>query len=261
MSSKRPIIVLMTDFGLADPYVASVKGVILQHNPDVSLIDLTHEISPQNIIEASIKLKNTFSFFPEETIFVSVIDPGVGSDRAIVFVRYEQRYFIAPDNGLLSFIPKEGENVSPWFKYSTAKKLLNNNISKTFHGRDIMAPLAAEISLGSRLMDLGEIYNERVFLNFPEVLKKDREWCGEILYFDHFGNGITNIFLRNLNVIPVAIHIHNESIEWSYKGYGSEGRVVALENSSGYLEIAKSNGSARDSLKLSIGQPVRCSFE
>ena len=179
------VITLITDFGLEDTYVGIMKGVILNINPNVQIVDLTHKIRPQSIKQASFLLKSAYGFFPKGTIHVAVVDPGVGSERRPLLVKTPNFFFIAPDNGILELI-YQTEPVQV-FHLSNPKYFLPE-ISATFHARDVFAPIAGYLSLGKTCEELGiEVYDfQRLEWPLPKV--ENNSLKGEVIYIDHFGN-------------------------------------------------------------------------
>lgn len=251
------IVTLITDFGLSDPYVGSMKGVILGINPDVRIVDITHDVSPQNVNEAAFVLNRANSYFPEGTIHVVVVDPGVGGDRAVLAVETSRYTFLAPDNGVLKYIFDE-------YPESKVYRVTNHDyflepVSRTFHGRDIFAPVAAHLSKGVGLESMGELFSDfvRGEVHQPEV--GPGNIVGEIITIDRFGNGITNIGEDLLSGRKVAqIHVRSWTIDGLSRTYsdGREGEPVALIGSGGTLEISVWLGSAGEKMGFSIDDPV-----
>ena len=190
--SESKIITLTTDFGTSDPYVGIMKGVILSINPKAKIIDITHSIPPQDIISAGVTIKNSFSFFPEKTIHLAVVDPGVGSKRSPLLIKTEKYFFIGPDNGLFSSIISN-EKIENIVKI-TNKNYFLKKVSRTFHGRDIFAPVTAHLSTGKRPDTFGPDLKNPIITPFPKpciVNKNEAE--GEVIHIDRFGNLLTNI--------------------------------------------------------------------
>jgi S-adenosylmethionine hydrolase len=255
----RSPITLTTDFGLGSGYVAEMKGAILSINPAAILVDLTHEIPPQQIAAAAYMLERVSRCFPAETIHVTVVDPGVGTERAIVCLRAREQYFIAPDNGLLTTIaePTSGleavriENRRYW----------RDLISATFHGRDIMGPVAAHLSLGVPMSDLGSPQPDITRIPLPTAVVTDARIEGEIIWLDTFGNAVTNVHLDLLPKPPcdsVRVGCGQLELAGIVRTYAdaTPGTLVALVGSSGRLEIAVVNGNAAERFDLRVGDPV-----
>ncbi|MBI2556260.1 MAG: SAM-dependent chlorinase/fluorinase [Planctomycetes bacterium] len=193
MTARQPrVITLLTDFGNQDAYVGIMKGVIAGINPFANIVDICHSISPQDIFSGAYLLYTSYKYFPRKTIHVAVVDPGVGSRRNIICVEAKNYFFLAPDNGILSFII-QNEKPKSIFRITNNKYFLSS-LSNTFHGRDVFAPVAAYLSLGVRPQKMGIKINQLKQLDMPKpVHKKTGQVEGQIIYIDRFGNLITNI--------------------------------------------------------------------
>jgi len=267
------IITLTTDFGLADAYVAVMKGVILGINPEAKLVDLCHAIKPQNIPQAAFVLGTAYQFFPERTIHVVVVDPGVGTGRRAVILRTPRADFVAPDNGVLSYVLPESSaapagvsrqqvELPPGLEavVLTNPEFWRSPVSATFHGRDIFAPVAAWLSLGRRLEDFGERITSLTVLPLPRPYRtQDEILIGHILHIDHFGNLITNIKGEDLPGQAVTIEVAGQFITGLSRTYEEGEGLLALIGSSGYLEIALKGGSASAFLDAKVGDEVKIS--
>lgn len=259
------IITLTTDFGTGSPYVAVMKGVILSINPAVTLVDLTHAIPPQDVRRAALVLEDVTERFPPETIHVVVVDPGVGTDRAILYARIGSQQYVAPDNGLLSRLARRNqpervvclEDSRYWLQ----------PVSTTFHGRDIMAPVAAHLSLGLDPAKLGPPYAAMSRLDWSEPRQSANRIDGMVLEVDSFGNVITNITSDMLADRPTdqrAVVVCS-----IYETYGiyhayaqlSEGSFIALIDSRDRLELALVGDSAARRLGIAAGMPVTVAWE
>ncbi len=259
---------LISDFGEVDWFVGSMKGVIASHNPRLRTVDITHKIPPGDVRRAALVLKCAYRFFPSKTVHLVVVDPGVGTDRAVLVVEGKEYIFVAPDNGVLSYVlPELGEK-----KYYLAANLdlFLEEISHTFHGRDVFAPLAAYLAEGFPPSEIGpslEEDEEPVTLHLPylEALDRDRR-LGEIILEDRFGNLITS-FPSNLldeAFVPhppdsVQILFKNERLDLPFvSSYGSvrEGKPLVIRGSCGYLELAVSRGNAAEKLGLKVGDRI-----
>ena len=199
MNKNHPIITLTTDFGFDSHYVGQMKGAILSINPSVTIVDISHSISPQNILEGAMVLRDSARVFPEGTIHVVVIDPTVGTDREIVYIQCDAHHFVGPNNGVLS-LAVEKFKVKDLRRIEN-KELMRPNVSATFHGRDIMAPVAAHLSKNAQVQNqLGpEIEQEQLVLScFPMPEIYDAEVIGQVVFADTFGNLMTNISTRYL---------------------------------------------------------------
>ena len=255
------VITLLTDFGLNGPYVASMKGVILGIYPEVSIVDISHEICPQNIEEAAFILYHAYSYFPPGSIHVVVVDPGVGKDRAILTVQTENFIFLAPDNGVLKYIYRDNPEAQVY--RVTDSSYFLKKVSATFHGRDIFAPVAAHLSRGVKPDSLGDLADCFIKGSVPEPAIKDQKISGEIVYFDRFGNGITNItgeLLQELNIS--AIKVRSSTIRSLSRAYMDVPvkEPLALIGSCNTLEISVNQGNAKDHMGLHTGDSVQVLF-
>lgn len=251
------LITLLTDFGQADGYAGIMHGVILGINPQATIVDLTHEVPPQDIGHAAYVLSTAYPYFPPGTIHTIVVDPGVGSERAALAVEAAGQFFVAPDNGVLSYVLAGGYSA---LIHLTRPQYWLPNPSRTFHGRDILAPVAAHLSLGVPLETLGEPDGEPVRLPLPEPLQRaDGSWLAHIIHIDRFGNLITGLrpdpaWLRNLGGAEVGGK-RTYAVVGTYADVPS-GAVAILAGSSGYLEIAVRDGNASAELGVDVGDEV-----
>ena len=249
-------IVLLTDFGSKDYFVGVMKGVISSINPLARVVDLTHEIEPQNIRHASFVLWASRKYFPVDSIFVSVVDPGVGSQRKVICGSIDGQLFVAPDNGLLDYVVAEGGDIH--FYAASNPKYFREDISTTFHGRDIFAPLAAQLSRGAKLSEVGGCFNYRRVTRFYSEVEPGRNE-GIVVYQDRFGNVFTSFLWDEALLLNGAtVKIGTNLIRRFYKTYSASPTksVVGIKGSSGLLELAVNSGSAAKVLKTSIGQKV-----
>ncbi len=256
------IITLITDFGYVDAYVASMKGVILGIAPDANIVDITHDIEPQSILQASIVLATCTDYFPPGTIHVAVVDPGVGTDRALLAVKARGQVFLAPDNGLLGFMLDKCDECE--IRKMENRELFLPRISATFHGRDILAPVAAHLAAGVPFEEVGGITDQYRKNAFPYPTIKGGVLRGQIVYRDHFGNLMTNITaddLKEFDPDKVEICTGYSRIKGLSKAYSDveKGELLCLFGSAGYLEIALREGSAADKLRFPIGTLVEVS--
>lgn len=256
------IITLLTDFGRADYYIGSMKGVILSINPDANIVDITHEISPQNVDEAAFVLSRTFSYFPDGTIHVAVVDPGVGGRRAILAVRTPRFIFLAPDNGLLKYIFHHHPDAEVFRLINPVYFL--KTVSHTFHGRDIFAPAAAHISRGVALKKMGEPFHDYIVGDVKCPTQEPNGLTGEIIHIDKFGNAITNIEEAQIGDCS-AIRIRMKEYEFDRlcKTYADvpAGESLALIGSGRTLEISVHQGSAKEAMGLKVGDSISVVFE
>lgn len=264
-------ITLTTDFGIGSPYVAAMKGVILSFFPECRLIDLTHDISPQRILQGAIVLHDVFDSFPEGTIHVAVVDPGVGTARKIVAAKMEGHYFVAPDNGLLSLIYQKA--ISPEIVRLTQDRYWRHPVSSTFHGRDIMAPVAAQLAKGIPLQSLGKTIEQPVRLRIPEVQIHADFITVTSLFHDSFGNVITNLRSDSLDPTWRSRMAPSRMVEWKREkkepipcrivrtyGEADSGEAVGLIGSSGRLELAVVDGNAAQRFNIAPEETFRVQF-
>ncbi len=244
----RRIVTLTTDFGIKDHYVGAMKGVMLTINPDILIVDITHQIPPQDIFSGAFTLRNFYRYFPEGTIHVAVIDPGVGTRRKPIALEVGGYIFIGPDNGVFTFVCRESKSIRA-FEISNPKYVLPN-VSHTFHGRDIFAPAAAHISLGTSLEGLGERVKKPVMISVKEPEIRSGEIIGEFIYTDSFGNLISNIPAKLIKTRS-RIYVGKRVINGISKSYadGRKGELIAIIGSSGLLEISVNQGRAYDVIR------------
>ncbi|MBN1907655.1 MAG: SAM-dependent chlorinase/fluorinase [Deltaproteobacteria bacterium] len=247
---RSGIITLLTDFGLSDAYVAMMKGVIFSINREAALIDITHSISTGSVFQGAYILRESFSYFPAGTVHVAVVDPGVGSNRRSIAVKAAGHFFTGPDNGIFWPIIERYKDTTIY--ELTEKKYFLPQVTSTFHGRDIFAPVAAQISLGLHIHQLGRVVSNPEKLEIPLPFKYDNTLTGQIIRIDNFGNLITNITANDLagflgNNEPV-IHTGKIKIYGLSKIYSDRenGELLAIINSSNQLEIAVNMGKASD---------------
>ena len=257
---RNSIITLLTDFGSKDHYVASMKGVILNINPHCTLVDLTHEVRAHDIEEGAFILSNTYSYFPKGTIHLSIVDPGVGGIRKPILLVTQNYFFIGPDNGLFTLVAQR-EKVKQ-VVVLTKQKYFLPKVSKTFHGRDIFAPVAAHLSLGIKPDAFGYEINSIKELGIKKPTVREGKLLGEIVHIDTFGNLVSNInkekLFRFVKGRPFVIRRGRKTIHGLKKGYweGKKGELIALMGSRGLLEISVREGSAQKMLKVKKGSPV-----
>jgi S-adenosylmethionine hydrolase len=254
------LITLTTDFGLRDPFVGIMKGVMLSICPSARLVDLTHEIPPQDILSAGLALEAAAPFFPAGTVHLAVVDPGVGTGRRAIAIRAGRSLLVGPDNGLFTFA-LEGPG---WTAVSlTAPEYRLAEVSRTFHGRDVFAPAAAYLASGVPLERLGPVVSDLERLRRPECRLVGGELVGEVLDADRFGNLLTSIPAARLVEIrgpgPVALEVAGRRLRGPVGAYaeGGEGEPAVIVGSTGFLEIFVKAGSARDHLGARRGTIVR----
>ena len=255
-------ITLITDFGEADHYVACMKGVILQRAPTAPIVDVTHIIQPHDVVHGAFVLRQVFEHFAPGTIHVAIVDPGVGTTRRVLAAHYSGQTVLAPDNGLLSFIHRDFALHE--LRSIENTRLFQSEISTTFHGRDIFAPVAAHLWQGMSLERVGPEVHELELLNIerPHFLGQGGIE-GQVLYIDHFGNVISNISAEDLTAVPrpaevLNVHVGPLRVGPLHTTYGDvqPGEVVAVIGSTGMLEIAINQGNAAAHLRAAPGTIV-----
>ncbi len=263
---ERRIITLTTDFGTRDGYVGIMKGVILGINPQATIVDITHAIAPQRVEEGAFLFATSARYFPTDTIHVVVVDPGVGSARRPIAMQSGQTFFVAPDNGVLTHAIVNRQALTN--DSQTRAVHLNRaqywlpNVSNTFHGRDIFAPVAAHLSLGIPLEALGDPIRDwmRLEADLP-ARRADGALIARVRHIDHFGNLVINVVGPRLNEMDrtrITINVGGRVLRGIQQSYADvePGEVIALFGSSGNLEISVRNGSAADVLKARVGDEV-----
>jgi len=255
------IITLTTDFGLKDGFVGMMKGVMLIICPEARLVDISHEISPQNILEGALVLQRAWSFFPPGTVHLAVVDPGVGTARRPIAARLGEHYFVGPDNGLftpiLESVEQQGGRIA--FFHTNNPRYWLPQVSHTFHGRDVFSPVAAHIAKGVPLSELGPAITDPLRIPFPKPEKTQNGWRAHVLGIDHFGNLATDLPDSALtDAHNVSFRMAKSDIRGLVQsfGQGKAGELIALVNSAGFLEIALVNGSAAQTLSASVGDLV-----
>jgi len=272
------IITLTTDFGLTDAYVAAMKGVILGINPEANIVDICHTIRPQNVAEAAFVLGTACPFFPSGTIHVVVVDPGVGTERRAIILKTPTACFVAPDNGVLSYVVPE-YRVKP--RAATTSQHLaklgpgleavaitrselycsaGRRVSATFHGRDIFAPVAARLSLGQPPLEFGEKITNLTVFPTPRLHKEANGSIeGRIIHVDSFGNLITDVKSHDLLEAreKITVEISGRRIKGLSRTYAEGQGLLALIGSNDYLEISLRDGNASAYLNATVGDEVK----
>jgi S-adenosyl-L-methionine hydrolase (adenosine-forming) len=252
------IITMLTDFGIVDPYVSMMKGVILSINPEAVIVDVSHSIKTGGIAEAAMVIQETYPFFPKGTIHIAVVDPGVGTGRRMLGIKADGHLFVGPDNGLLWPVISNSRDIV--VVHLMEQKYFLPHITRTFHGRDVFAPVSAHLSLDVGLEQIGTVIYDPVEISLPMPKIKDDILYGEIARIDNFGNLITDIkkevlenFLEKSNAL---ISIGNFKISGVNNTYfeAEEGEPLALINSSGLLEIAVNMGRASEYAGISMDE-------
>jgi len=254
-------VTLITDFGTRDGFVGAMKGVILSINPDVRLVDITHDIDPQDLVGAAFALNSSYPFFPEGTVHLVVVDPGVGGQRRPIALEGDGHLFVGPDNGIFSML-RLGGRISRAVEIRERRFMLPE-ISCTFHGRDIFAPAAAYLSKGTDIGLLGPELAEISTVRMPRPSPEGDTLAAEIIHIDRFGNLVTNLTPGDLSGFagdrPFVIEAGAIAIGEISPAYEDvpEGRPLAIWDSFGFLEIAVNRGNASEMLGLGRGSAVR----
>jgi hypothetical protein len=251
------VITLTTDFGTDDAYVAVMKGVILGINPKATIVDICHTVRPQNITQAAYILSTAANYFPEGTIHVAVIDPGVGTKRRAVLLVGPKSYYIGPDNGVFSYVASQSASRMHAFELTNERYWLNP-VSHTFHGGDIFAPAAAHLSLGVAPHELGSPITSLsgVTLSRP-YHHEDGTLIGKVIHIDHFGNLITDIMKSDMPKTRVFVEVFGHIIDDVSTSYEDEEGLLAILGSDDRLEVSITKGSAASYLRAKIGDEVK----
>ena len=238
-----------------------MKGVINGIAPQTKIIDISHDISPQNIREAALILSRSAPYFPDGTIHVVVVDPGVGTDRWPIAAQLGKHFFVGPDNGVITLLLEwaESNDFETLFVNLNKEKYWLPNVSKVFHGRDIFSPVAAHLATGVSLTELGTPFVGPVRIDFPNPKRTERGWLGEVIHIDHFGNISSNIRRHHLGEsIPSVVTLCGVEIHGIVGTFGErpQGELISLFGSTDYLIVSVVNGSAAEQLGAKIGDPI-----
>lgn len=259
------VISLMTDFGIKDGNVGVMKGVIWSIAPHALISDLSHMIAPQNIREAALIFARSAPYFPENSVHVVVVDPGVGTDRRPMAAKMGNQLYVGPDNGIITLLLEraERENWPLEFVHLDKPEFWLENVSHVFHGRDIFAPVAGHLVGGVPLADLGTRFSDPARLELPRPEQLPNGWRGEIIHIDHFGNLASNIRVENLSealtqMESVTVRLADTAIAGMVNTFGERqpGELVALLGSTGNLIVSVVNGSAGVWLDVKIGDTI-----
>jgi len=269
----RSAITLTTDFGTGDAYVASMKGVILTINPEAVIVDICHSIEPHNVLQAAFILSTACQYFPAGTIHLAVVDPGVGSQRKAIILKTARALFVAPDNGILSYVIDEMDKTSATHIAAnpeprklgaglevvsiTNPDFWHKPVSTTFHGRDIFAPVAAHLSLGVPVQKFGDSLSHVLAFSIPRPYHAKGSLVGSVLHIDNFGNLITNIKSSDLPAEKITVTIGKQQISGISQFYAQKEGLAAIAGSSGYLEISLKNGNAAAFLGAKVGDGIK----
>lgn len=256
------IITLLTDFGHKDGYPGVMKGVIWTIAPEAQIADLTHSISPQNVLEGALALARAVPYFPPGSVHIGVVDPGVGTQRRPIAARLGDAFFVGPDNGLFTLLLEDAEakNAPVRVIHLDRPAFWRPAVSAVFHGRDIFAPVGAWLANGTPLEELGTPIDDVIRLKIPQPERVSGGWRGVVLHIDHFGNLSTNIPQELLPAQTSRLHVRLGGVEIAGLkrtfGEGKPGELLALIDSAGQLSICVVNGSAAERLGVQPGAPV-----
>ena len=255
------IITLTTDYGTNDHLVGTLKGVILKINPDVTIVDITHHVTPYDLLDGALAIGSAFSYFPPRTIHVVVVDPGVGTERRPILATVENQYFVAPDNGVLSVVFEREDNVV--VRHANVEHYYLSPLSKTFHGRDVFAPVAAWLTKGWQTPSMGDEITDYKKFAMPKPKQAEGGLKGVVLRVDAFGNLITNFRAEHLAAdaqknghfqLQLGTHTVKKLVDTYARG--AAGEPIAYVGSGGFIEIGVNKGSAAKTLALGRGTPV-----
>lgn len=261
MGSRWPVITLTTDFGNQDHYVSAMKAMILRIHDGVRLVDISHEIPPQDVMAGAWVIRNSAFLFPEGTIHVAVVDPGVGTTRKPIVAKINGHYFVGPDNGLFSLLLEDEQQDYRVFELSEPSFWVEQP-SDTFHGRDIFAPVAAHLSSGVAIEETGKAMDALTTYKWAMPISDDEGIQGWVVHIDRYGNLITNISREMLGDLKqggeVKIYVGNTILKGINRTFGDveEGEPAAIVGSSGMLEIAINKGNAAELMSVYKGAPV-----
>jgi S-adenosyl-L-methionine hydrolase (adenosine-forming) len=254
------IVTLTTDFGTNDHLVAAMKGVILNINPAARIVDISHNVTPYDILDGALCVGNAYKYFPSRTIHVVIVDPGVGTDRRPILVSGEKQFFVAPDNGILSMV---FEREACTVRHITAEHYFLNPVSSTFHGRDIFAPTAGWLSKTLATEAFGEVITDHVRFAMPKAKAVGQTVKGVILRVDAFGNLMTNLTEEEIPIGaldggPIKMAVNGKQVLRFARTFasGNPGEPIAVVGSAGYIEIAVNRGNAARALGANRGTEV-----
>ncbi len=260
------IITLLSDFGLKDPYVAEMKAVILSINPEALVVDITHEIDKFNVRMGAFVLASATPYFPQNTVHVAVVDPGVGTERRSIIVETKRGFYVGPDNGLL-MLAAHKEGIIKVHQIINPKYMLSQ-VSTTFHGRDIFAPAAAHLTSGTSPSEFGPAIQDYILPEFAKPQVKKGDVVGAVLLIDGFGNIISNISAENLERASIRegqtlrVKLGSKTLKLRFCSVYGEvpaGTSLALIGGSDFLEVAVNQGNASETFEAKVGDAFRVS--
>lgn len=261
--SETRVVTFTTDFGLSDPFVGILHGVVLNVHPEATLVDISHAVPSYDVLDGAWTIAHAYRFFPPRSVHVVVVDPGVGGARRPIIVETDNYIFVAPDNGVLSLVEAKEPKFS--VRHITADRYFLQPVSQTFHGRDIFAPVAGWVSKGVSPSEFGPEITDYVRLQLPAVERiGENSLRGTVLKVDKFGNLITNISAQDAPELfgpstpAFSLLVAGQTITRLSRSYGEggEGEFFAIVGSSGYLEVAARQASAAEKLAAGVGTPV-----
>jgi hypothetical protein len=255
----RPVVALLSDFGQRDHYVAAMKGVLYGSLPDAHVIDISHDVTPGDVVEGAWILAAAWRDLPANTVTVAVVDPGVGSERRPIGIRIRGRMAVGPDNGLLELVSRDpGDARDALAVELTVRALWRHPISPVFHGRDIFVPIAAALAAGTPLREVGDAIDSIIPLSIPRPGRTADGIIGHVIHLDRFGNVVTDIPRDMIPKGPYTVGAGNAVVtrQVSYYAQASKGEVVMLMNSAGHLEIAMSGERCADKIGVRRGDAV-----
>jgi len=265
--ATTPIITLLSDFGLRDAYVAEMKAVILSINPDARIVDISHEVEKFDIRMGAFVLASAAPYFPEKTVHVAVVDPGVGTKRRSIIIQTKRSVYVGPDNGLLVLAARR-EEVSHVYHIKNPE-YMRQKVSTTFHGRDIFAPVAAHLSMGCSPSQFGPEIKDYTVPEFAKPCRKKDELIGQVMYVDDFGNVVTNISSKDLEELEISVgdllHVREGRKTFDVRFCSAYGEAPAetplvVVGSHDFLEISINQGSVSKTLNLKVGNSVSIRF-
>ncbi len=257
----NPIITLTTDYGTNDHLAGTLKGVILKIVPDATVVDITHHVNPFDLLDGALAIGSAYSYFPARTIHVVVVDPGVGTERRPLLVSAGNQYFVAPDNGVLSVIYERETDVV--VRHANVEHYYLQPLSKTFHGRDIFAPIAAWLAKGAQIASMGDEIEDHKKFAMPRPKASNGHVKGVVMRIDAFGNLLTNFRVEDLPAdalasgkIQLQVGTHEVTRMVDTFALGKKSEAVAFVGSSGYVEIAMNKANAAQALAVGRGAAV-----
>ncbi len=263
--TKRPVITLLTDFGTKDHYVAAMKGSVLSVCPEAQLVDVTHQVQPYVFCEAAYLLSQMWCDFPLGTIHIVVVDPGVGSGRRPILVETGGHYFVGPDNGVFGMVLEGRLDWSA--RHITVESYFRAEVSRTFHGRDLFAPVAGHLAAGVPAAEFGGAVTDLVFpASLTPTQSADGGWRGVVLHVDRFGNIVTNLPWKDFGILatqPFEMRVGNLTTHQYYPTYSSAGseNTFLLRGSGGYVEASLNQRDAAKAANVHAGSPLEFRFK